>query len=87
MEIHLDLVGGLAGDMFIAALLDAFPHHEAAVQQAIRSVSDRCPVACASIPHNDTVIQGHRFEVNRLAASPGGAVCGPCRDQARRLAR
>ncbi|MDR1710254.1 MAG: LarC family nickel insertion protein [Propionibacteriaceae bacterium] len=27
MEIHLDAVGGVAGDMFAAALLDAFPEH------------------------------------------------------------
>lgn len=25
-HVHLDLVGGIAGDMFIAAMLDAFPH-------------------------------------------------------------
>jgi pyridinium-3,5-bisthiocarboxylic acid mononucleotide nickel chelatase len=28
MEIHLDLLGGMSGDMFIAAMLDAFPQHE-----------------------------------------------------------
>jgi hypothetical protein len=25
LAIHLDLVGGLAGDMFVAALIDALP--------------------------------------------------------------
>lgn len=29
--IHLDAVGGIAGDMFVAGLLDAFPHLEARV--------------------------------------------------------
>ena len=33
MELHLDLVGGLAGDMFVAAMLDLFPDLEAAVQR------------------------------------------------------
>ena len=37
MHIHIDPVGGLAGDMFVAALLDAFPPLEAAVQAAVRA--------------------------------------------------
>ena len=28
MHIHLDLIGGIAGDMFVAAMLDTFPDLE-----------------------------------------------------------
>ena len=34
MHIHLDPVGGMAGDMFVATMLDAFPPLEATVQGA-----------------------------------------------------
>jgi hypothetical protein len=35
LDIHLDPLGGLSGDMFVAALLDAFPEHWPHVQTAI----------------------------------------------------
>jgi uncharacterized protein (TIGR00299 family) protein len=38
LAIHLDLVGGLAGDMFIAALVDALPALEAPVLAAVAAV-------------------------------------------------
>jgi uncharacterized protein (DUF111 family) len=38
MEIHLDPLGGIAGDVFIAAVLDAFPEHEERVYAAIVQV-------------------------------------------------
>ena len=37
LHIHLDVVGGIAGDMFIAALLDARPDFTAGTVAAIRS--------------------------------------------------
>lgn len=36
MNIHLDLVGGLAGDMFLAAALHAWPELETSIFQAMR---------------------------------------------------
>jgi uncharacterized protein (TIGR00299 family) protein len=63
MQLHLDPVGGAAGDMFIAALLSAFPEHEAAVT---RSIAKAAPdVGCALVSHNDGVLEGRRFEVER----------------------
>jgi pyridinium-3,5-bisthiocarboxylic acid mononucleotide nickel chelatase len=64
--VHLDLVGGLAGDMFIAALLDAFPIYESKVLEAIRAASTEVPVACALIPFKDDVLQGRQFHVSSI---------------------
>ena len=69
LEVHLDLVGGLAGDMFIAALLDAFPHFESQVIQGIRNVSGAYTIDCSVQVHKDHVLQGRRFQVERSAAS------------------
>jgi uncharacterized protein (TIGR00299 family) protein len=63
LEVHLDLVGGLAGDMFIAALLDAFPHCEPRVMQAIQAVEGPSRLSCTLIAHQDTVLRGRRFDV------------------------
>jgi len=38
LSIHLDLIGGLAGDMFIAALVDAFPWLEGVVLSELAAV-------------------------------------------------
>jgi pyridinium-3,5-bisthiocarboxylic acid mononucleotide nickel chelatase len=46
-HVHLDPVGGLAGDMFVAALLDADPELEGPV---IRAAEAAAPVRCRAIP-------------------------------------
>jgi len=38
LSIHLDLVGGIAGDMFVAAMVDAIPSLEAPIMQALAAV-------------------------------------------------
>jgi len=55
--------GALTGDMFIAAVLDAFPHHEERVVAAIDAVDARHPVACALLGHVDVEVSGQRFEI------------------------
>ncbi len=62
MHIHLDLIGGLAGDMFIAALLDAFPEHEASVIQSVAALQ-ASSIVCRVEPFADRVLQGRRFYV------------------------
>ena len=46
LAIHLDLVGGLAGDMFVAAMVDALPGLKAPVLAelaAVRSAGESAP--------------------------------------------
>ncbi len=67
-RIHLDPVGGLAGDMFAAAILDAFPEHAAAAVAAVQTLAPpalRLRVA----PHRDHVLSGTRFIVEGAEAA------------------
>jgi uncharacterized protein (TIGR00299 family) protein len=68
MHIHLDALGGVAGDMFAAALLDAFPEHQEGVRASVRAVDAR--IACALCPHNDGILSGARFVVSGPDAEP-----------------
>jgi uncharacterized protein (DUF111 family) len=63
MDLHLSVSGALTGDMFIAAILDVFPHHEEDVVAAIDAVDAAHPVACALLAHADVEVSGRRFEV------------------------
>jgi len=60
-------MGGLAGDMFVAALLDAFPEYESTVIANIQALNGAYPVACSLIVHADRFLRGRRFEVKPLA--------------------
>ena len=68
MHIHIDPLGGMAGDMFVAALLHAFPEHEPGVLASVRAASRQAPVACRTARHNDGVLDGLRFVVDAPAA-------------------
>ena len=65
-QIHLDALGGMAGDMFAAALLDAFPEHEGRVLASVRAATAALPVECRLVPHHDGVLSGSRFIVELL---------------------
>ena len=60
MQLHLDPLGGAAGDMFAAAMLDAFPQHADA---AIAAASALVPVSCRVVEHRDGMFAGKRFLV------------------------
>ena len=63
MDLHLSVSGTLTGDMFIAAVLDAFPHLEERAVAAIDAVDAAHPVACALLAHTDIELSGRRFEI------------------------
>jgi pyridinium-3,5-bisthiocarboxylic acid mononucleotide nickel chelatase len=63
LDLHLNLSGGLTGDMFIAAVLDAFPRFEARVIAAIDALDAAYPVICSLVAHCGDGITGHRFEI------------------------
>ena len=76
MDIHLDPLGGLSGDMFVAALLDAFPEHWPRVQSTIVSLKLGGEGECKLAPHRDHSFAGRRFLVgmdrttSKLSGSP-----------------
>ena len=72
MDIHLDPLGGLSGDMFVAALLDAFPEYWPRVEQAIASLNLGAEAECRLMAHRDHAFAGRRFVVgaNRPALDP-----------------
>jgi uncharacterized protein (TIGR00299 family) protein len=66
-HVHLDPLGGVAGDMFAAALLDAMPDQAAAVAAAVRRVVS---VTVGPVPHRDHVLTGKRFVVGQADPPP-----------------
>ena len=70
--IHLDPVGGLAGDMFAAALLDAAPEGcFEALRQALAEAGLASTLALELSRARDGAISGLRFDVREAAAAGG----------------
>jgi len=65
--IHLDPLGGIAGDMFVAALLDAFPELEDTVLNSIDELGLGPDGECRLELHNDGTLVGRRFIVGAPA--------------------
>jgi pyridinium-3,5-bisthiocarboxylic acid mononucleotide nickel chelatase len=74
-SIHLDPVGGLAGDMFVAAMADAFPELVAGLMDELGKLqkSSLCPTLSHKagagegihfVPHTDATLRGLRFEAD-----------------------
>ena len=65
MQLHFDPLGGVAGDMMVAALLDLKPDLADGLFAALAC----CPLlegVCAELrPHNDGILSGRRFVVSR----------------------
>ena len=74
MHIHLDPLGGVSGDMFIAAMLDAMPQHWPEVQAAIDGLGLGPEADCSLAAHRDEALVGRRFTVaSERLAEPGKA--------------
>ena len=70
LHIHLDAIGGVAGDMFIAAVLDAFPNLRDGMLQAIRVGGLPDDITCRVAEHRDHALTGLRFLVEEPAYRP-----------------
>ena len=63
MHLQFDILGGVAGDMFIAALADAWPEHGAGLLAAVRTAGLPADWGLGIAQHRDHVLGGKRFEV------------------------
>jgi hypothetical protein len=63
LELQIEIIGRMTGDVFIAALLDAFPDYEATVVDSIDAVSESYPVDCRLEYVRDSHCCGRRFVV------------------------
>jgi hypothetical protein len=65
-HIHLDLVGGLSGDMFISSMLDAFPQFNKGLAQVIVDAGFPDLVELETLDHDDGTLTGTRFTVTAI---------------------
>lgn len=63
MHLHLDAIGGMAGDMFIAAVLDAFPDLRDGMLAAIAAAGLPPQIHVGIAEHRDHALTGLRFKV------------------------
>ena len=66
MHLHLDPVGGISGDMFIAALLDAQPELEHQLPDCLQAIDLDHKVSVKRSDHNNGVLSGSRVTVQEL---------------------
>ena len=63
-HIHIDPVGGIAGDMFVSAMLDLYPEHKEGMLENLRCISALDNIVVEITPHDDSVLSGKRFSVS-----------------------
>ena len=73
MHIQLDPVGGIAGDMFAAAVLDAWPQLEPPLVAALARAGLDAIATVERVDHADDALTGSRFAVHETSAGDGGS--------------
>lgn len=63
MHIHIDPVGGIAGDMFLAAMVDLFPEHEELLIHTLKSFSLTESVNLNFEPKTDELLAGKKLAI------------------------
>ena len=76
MHIHLDPLGGIAGDMFLAAVFDAWPELAEGAIAAARAAGLPPAVEMATAAHTDHALAGTRL---RIATGDNGPPAPPGR--------
>ena len=71
MHIHLDVVGGVAGDMFLAALLDTFPEYNKDLPSVLAAAGFSDLVHVEVMAADDGVITGTRVQVRPAGDAQG----------------
>ena len=72
-HFHLDPLGGVAGDMFLAALLDAHPAHAEEAFAAMRAAGLPDSWQTRLVRHDDGALSGRRVVIEGPAGDPGPA--------------
>ena len=62
VRIHFDLIGGIAGDMFVAAVASAFPELGNVMIQDVKQFPESSKRTLQLIPFDDGTLNGLRFE-------------------------
>jgi pyridinium-3,5-bisthiocarboxylic acid mononucleotide nickel chelatase len=73
MHIHLDAIGGISGNMFVAALLELWPQHVPVLAQQLARAGFADMFSVTATPKHDGVLQGTYFSVTPKAQTKSGA--------------
>ncbi len=73
MHIHLDAIGGISGNMFVAALLELCPEHAPILAHQLARAGFADMVSVAATPKHDGVLQGTYFSVTPKAQTKASA--------------